>query len=407
MPLRFSTTVAIAALVAGSQAVAQSGPVDQGDKNVPEFTPAFDGQTRIAAASSGVSLAEEVIAGNLEHPWGMALLPDGNLLVTERPGRMRVVSPDGTVSEPISGLPDVASGDQGGLLDVALSPDFASDRMIYWTYAKPLDDGNTATAAGRGVLSDDMSAVENAADIWVQSPGSPSPMHYGSRIVFSADGTAFVTTGEHFTDEERVFAQDLDKTYGKVIRINSDGSVPEDNPFVAQDGADTSIWSYGHRNVQGAAIGPDGTLWTIEHGPQGGDELNRPEAGKNYGWPVISYGENYDGTPIGSGQSAQDGMEQPVYYWDPVIAPGGMAFYQGALFPEWEGDLLVSSLQPGALVRLELTDGKVTGEEEFLADRGSRIRDVEVAADGAILVLTDAEDGEVLRLVPGEAPETD
>jgi glucose/arabinose dehydrogenase len=224
-------------------------------------------------------------------------------------------------------------------------------------------------------------------------------MHYGSRIVFDGAGHVFVTTGEHFTEAERQLAQDLAATYGKVARLNLDGTVPQDNPFVGREGAVPSIWSYGHRNIQSAALDAGGQLWIVEHGPQGGDELNRIEPAANYGWPVISYGENYNGSPVGESVTGREGMEQPVYYWDPVIAPSGMAFYEGEMFADWQGDALVGSLQPGALVRLELEGGRVVGEERLLEDAG-RIRDVAVAPDGAVLVLTDADNGALLRLTP-------
>ncbi len=373
-------------------AAAQGRPVDQGPKNVPEFRPAFAAQTRAPAADSGVTLRRETFVSGLAHPWGIAPLPGGGYLVTERPGRMRRISPDGSVSAPIEGIPPVLAESQGGLLDVTLGPDFRADRMIYWTYAKPMGGGLSATAAARGVLAPDFSRVSAVEDIFVQSPPSPAPAHYGSRILFDGAGHAFITTGEHFTPRERVLAQDKDVTYGKVLRIRPDGSIPEDNPF------GNAVWSYGHRNPQGAAFDAKGTLWMVEHGPAGGDELNRPAAGENHGWPVISYGENYGGDPVGSGKSAAEGMEQPVYYWDPVIAPGGMTFYDGTMFDAWRGDALIASLNPGGLVRLSIEDGRVTGEERFL--QGMRIRDVELAPDGAVLVLVDAADGEILRLTP-------
>lgn len=386
------------ALPAGAETGA---PVEQGLPNVPDFRPAFEGQTRAPEALSNLRLQVSEIAGGLVHPWGVALLPEGGYLVTERPGRLRVVAEDGTLSDPVAGLPDIRARGQGGLLDVTLGPDFATDRMIYWTYAKPMGDGLSATAAARGRLSEDLTEVTGAEDIFVQDPPSPTAMHYGSRILFDPSGIAYVTTGEHSSEAERVFAQDLDKTYGKVIRIRPDGSPPPDNPFVGQAGAVPAIWSSGHRNIQGAAIHPaTGALWTIEHGPQGGDELNMPLAGGNYGWPVISYGVNYDGSPVGDGLTAATGMEQPVYYWDPVIAPGGMAFYPGGMFVDWEGDLLIGAMNPGALVRLRIdSSGLVASEERLLTDQG-RIRDVAVAPDGALLLLVDAEDGRLLRVTP-------
>jgi glucose/arabinose dehydrogenase len=273
--------------------------------------------------------------------------------------------------------------------------------LIYWAYAKPLGGGRSATAAARGRLAEDLSEVTEVEDIFVQEPPSPTPMHYGSRILFDGEGHAFITTGEHFTEEERVLAQELGSTYGKVVRVHPDGSVPEDNPFVGQEGAIGSIWSLGHRNIQGAAFHPEtGELWVIEHGPQGGDELNRIEPGANYGWPVVSYGENYDGTPVGEGIARHSGdFVEPRYYWDPVIAPAGAIFYRGDMFAEWRGDLLISSLEPGGVVRLELDGDTVTGEERLLPDQG-RIRDIIEAPDGALLVLVDDPRGAVLRLTP-------
>ena len=366
-----------------------------------DFAPAFDAQFRAPILSSDAALVTETLAEGLAHPWGIATLPDGTgYLVTERGGRLRHLAADGTLSGPLAGVPEVLAQRQGGLLDVAVGPGFAEDRLVYLTYAKPLGDGMSATAAARGRLADDLSALENVEDIFVQSPPSPSPMHYGSRIVFDDAGHAFVTTGEHSTASERVYAQDLDKTYGKIVRLRLDGSVPGDNPFVGDAGAAAEIWSLGHRNIQGAAIDADGTLWTIEHGPRGGDELNRPEPGKNYGWPVISYGREYGGGPVGSGEARAEGLEQPVYFWDPVIAPGGMAFHAGETFSEWNDDLLVGGLVAQAVVRLELgDDGLVHGEERLLEGIG-RVRDVEVLDDGSFLVLIDAPDGAVIRVTP-------
>ncbi len=401
-PFRFFAGLAAAtALMTGAAACAQpAAPVTQGAPNVPEFHPAFPEQTRAPAMRSDVELSVETIATGLEHPWGVALLPDGGYLVTERPGRLRVVAPDGTLSPPVAGLPEVLAKGQGGLLDIALSPTFAEDRIIYWTYAKPMADGTSATAAARGRLAEDGAAVTDVQDVFVQHPPSPTTNHYGSRVVPDGAGHLFVTTGEHQTQRERQFAQDLDKTYGKVVRVNLDGTPPADNPFAGRIDAIPAIWSLGHRNIQGAALDADRQLWIIEHGPKGGDELNRIEPGLNYGWPVIGYGENYDGSPVGEGITAREGLEQPRYYWDPVIAPGGMAFYDGAMFPTWRGDLLVGAMNPGALVRLRLDGDTVTGEERLLTNAG-RIRDVAVAPDGAILVLIDADDGALLRLTPG------
>lgn len=398
MPARLATLLALFALPAFAE------PVAQGPKNVPDFQPAFPEQTRAPEMRSGIELDVATVADGLLHPWGVAPLPDGGWLVTERPGRMRVIAADGTVSDPLAGVPEVHAERQGGLLDVTLSPDFATDRMVYFTYSKPMEGGRSATAAARGTLTPDGTALESVEDIFVQAPPSPSSLHYGSRLVFDGEGHLFVTTGEHFTPAERVFAQDLGKTYGKVIRIARDGSTPQDNPFVDTEGAVPTIWSYGHRNIQAAALDPDGQLWIVEHGPKGGDELNRIEPGKNYGWPVISYGENYDGSLVGDGITAAEGMEQPRYYWDPVIAPSGLVFYTGELFPDWQGDALVGAMSPGGIMRLRLDGDRVVGEERLLPDRG-RIRDLAVDPDGALIAITDAENGELLRITPAAPAE--
>jgi len=270
--------------------------------------------------------------------------------------------------------------------------------MVWLTYAKRVR-GGTVTAAAQGVLAADGSRLDDLREVFVQMPPSPTPLHYGARIVFDGRGHVFITTGEHASDAERRLAQDNATTYGKVIRLAAAGGIPADNPFVGRDG-DDAIWSYGHRNVQGAAVDPrSGLLWTVEHGPRGGDELNQPVPGGNHGWPLVSYGIDYDGSPIGTGQPRLEGVEEPVYYWDPVIAPGGMTFYRGDAFGGWRGDLLIGSLNPGALVRLRLDAGRVTGEERLVTDRG-RVRDVEETAGGALLLLIDAPDGEILRITP-------
>ena len=401
-------TTSALALAATSGWAQDADTFDYGAMNAVDATPAFEEQFRAPYTESGVTLATERLAEGLVHPWAIELLPnDAGLLVTERSGALRHVSMDGTVSEPISGLPEVENrapeggNAQAGLLDVKVGPNFAEDRMIYITYAKPVENDMSVTAAARGVLSDDMTALTDVEEIFVQEPPSPTRMHYGSRIVFDDAGHLFITTGDHFTVEERQLAQTLDNTYGKVIRLNLDGSVPEDNPFVGQEGAIESIWSYGHRNVQSAVV-VNGDLWTVEHGPAGGDELNKPEAGKNYGWPVISYGVNYEGSPVGTGQQAQEGMEQPVYYWDPVIAPGDVTAYTGEAFPEWEGDLLIGGLVAGGIVRLGLEGDLVSEEERLLYELG-RVRDIEVLDDGTLLLATDYENGEIIHVTPGES----
>jgi len=365
--------------------------VAQGPANA-DFAPAFAEQTRAPALpQTPVSVA--VFAEGLDSPWGFAPLGNGQFLVTEKPGALRVINAGGGISAPLPGLPDVAAQGQGGLLDVAVSPRFAHDRTIFWTYSKRVR-GGVVTAAARGVLEAD-GRVSNATDIFVQDNPARGGRHFGSRIIPMADGTVWITTGDRGAGDSGTLVQDIETTHGKVIRVNADGTVPADNPFVGRAGNDL-VWSLGHRNMQGAAIGPGG-LWTIEHGPRGGDELNRPQAGLNYGWPAVSYGINYGGSDVGQGRARAPGFEEPVYYWDPVIAPGGMMFYDGP-YADWQGDLLIASLNPGGLVRLKLRNGRVIGEERLLRDVG-RIRDVEVLDDGAVLVLLDA--GEVLRVTPG------
>jgi glucose/arabinose dehydrogenase len=338
----------------------------------------------------------ETVARGLEYPWALAFLPDGCLLVTERPGRLRSVERDGRLSEPLAGVPQVLARGQGGLLDVALDPRFADTRLVYLAYAEPGEGGTAGTAVARGRLGE--GRLEDVRVIYQQQPKVEGANHFGSRLVFARDGTLFVTQGERF--DYRAQAQDLASGLGKLVRINPDGSVPRDNPFVGRAGARQEIWSYGHRNVQSAALHPEtGQLWVVEHGARGGDELNRVEAGKNYGWPVIGYGVHYWGTKIGDG-TAKPGMEQPVYYWDPVIAPSGMTFYTGEAFPGWKGSLLIGSLRPGLLVRLTLEDGRVTGEERYLAELDERIRDVRQGPDGLLYLLTDHRNGRLLRVLP-------
>jgi glucose/arabinose dehydrogenase len=339
----------------------------------------------------------QTIAKGLEHPWGLAFLPDKRMLVTERPGRLRIVGADGRLSEPLAGVPKVYASGQGGLLDVVLGPTFDKDRLVYLSFAES-GDGGAGTAVARARLGE--GGLENTQVIWRQQPKVSGPNHWGSRIVFRPDNTLFVTLGERFNHSER--AQDLSATLGKVVRINPDGSAPRDNPFVARDGARPETWSYGHRNIQAAALHPEtGQLWTVEHGARGGDELNHPEAGKNYGWPVISYGTHYSYLKIGEG-TAKPGMEQPAYYWDPVIAPSGMIVYTGDLFSGWKNNFLIGSLTPGGLVRLLMKDGKVAQEERYLGELRERIRDVRQAPDGSLYLLTDSRNGQILRVTPAK-----
>ncbi|MET0292700.1 MAG: PQQ-dependent sugar dehydrogenase [Steroidobacteraceae bacterium] len=366
------------------------------------FKPAFEGQTRAPAITSSFALDVATVATGFEAPWSVELLPDGRFLVTERPGRLRIVAADGKLSEPVAGLPKSLFDGQGGLLDVALDPAFASTQRIFWTYSEGRDGGVTGTAVASGKLVEDAKGarVEGVKVIFRQMPSVKSTFHYGSRIVFTPDGKQlYVALGERAIPEGRVQSQDLNSHQGKVVRLNLDGSVPKDNPFVGRKDAKPEIWSYGHRNVQAANLDAQGRLWTIEHGPRGGDELNRPEAGKNYGWPVIGYGIDYSGEKMHDA-SAADGMEQPVYYWDPVIAPSGLVFHSGTGAPEWQGNLFVGGMGSTKLVRLKLENDRVVGEEWLLTDRGARIRDVKEGPDGSLFVIADGAQPSLLKVTP-------
>ncbi|WP_421730578.1 PQQ-dependent sugar dehydrogenase [Brevundimonas sp.] len=386
---------------AEAQAVASGAPVETQAANAPDQPPAFAGQTRAPGLSTDTRMLVSTIASGLENPWGLALLPDGRWLVTEKPGRLRIITADGQKGEPIAGLPAVDARGQGGLLDVKVGPNFAQDRMIYWSYAEPRTGGN-ATSVARGVLSADGRRVDNVQVIFRALPAYEGTLHYGSRLAFAPDGKLFITLGERSDRPMRVQAQDLGSHMGKTIRINADGTVPQDNPFVGRAGALPEIWSLGHRNMQGLAIQPDGTVWTIEHGTRGGDELNLDRAGANYGWPNAAYGIEYSGDPIDSAQTTRPDTEQPVYYWDPVIAPGGAAFYDGAMFPDWKGSLLVASLGQKHIARLVIQNGRVVGEERLMVGIGERVRQVAVGPDGAVWAITDEEDGKLVRLAKAD-----
>jgi glucose/arabinose dehydrogenase len=369
------------------------------EPNAPDQRPALSGQTRACGVKSNVAFDVAVVAKGLEHPWAVEPLPGGDLLITEKPGRMRIVTAKGNVGKPIAGVPPVDARGQGGLLDVALSPKFETDRTIYWSYSEPRKGGN-ATSVARGVLSADRSRLEDVRVILRALPTYDGDKHYGSRLMFGPDGMLYVTLGERSDAPMRPQAQQLDSHMGKILRINPDGSVPKDNPFVGQANAQPEIWSLGHRNIQAAAFDPNGQLWEIEHGTNGGDELNRVEKGKNYGWPLVAYGEEYSGRPIRGAVTARDGFQQPVYYWDPVIAPSGAQFYTGDAFPEWKGSLFVGGMKDRKLVRLTLENDRVTGEEHLLADRQQRVRDVRQGPDGALYIVTDEDKGELWRVAP-------
>jgi glucose/arabinose dehydrogenase len=374
-------------------------PLETERPNAPEQQPAFAGQTRACGMMSNVVFDVVVLTRGLAHPWAVEPLPAGDLLVTERPGRMRIVSAQGSVGQPIGGLPAVDARGQGGLLDVALGPGFATDRTIYWSYSEPRQGGN-ATSVARAVLSSDRQRLEQVQVIFRAMPTFNGAAHFGSRLTFGRDGMLYVTLGERSDVAIRPQAQHRDSHMGKIIRIRPDGGTPPDNPFVGEDGTLPEIWTLGHRNVQSAALDEDGRLWTVEHGARGGDELNLIEKGKNYGWPLVTYGEEYSGEPIAGSVTDRPGFERPVYYWDPVIAPSGAQFYTGEVFPAWKGSLFVGGLAAERLVRLRIEGGRVTGEEHLLADRGQRVRDVRQGPDGALYIVTDEDNGELWKIVP-------
>ncbi len=359
------------------------------------LTPVSAAQTNAPLAPT-TSIKVETVAEGLTNPWGLQVLPDGRSLVTERPGRLTLLSADGKSASRIAGLPQVVAKGQGGLLDIVLAPDFASTATVFFSYSEPRGEAGNGTSVARAklVLEGDGGRLENLKVIFQQQPAVQSNFHFGSRLVFAHDGTLFVTTGERAIMRDE--AQNPGNQLGKVIHITSDGESAPDNPKMP--GWDAKVWSIGHRNIQGAALDPQtGQLWTVEHGARGGDELNHPHAGKNYGWPIITYGRDYSGEPIGEG-TAKPGLEQPVYYWDPSIAVSGLTFYTGAMFPEWQGNILAGALNGAQLQRLVVENGAVTAHEKLLGDLGERIRDVRQAPDGAVLVLTDAANGRLLRL---------
>ncbi|MBM3222247.1 MAG: PQQ-dependent sugar dehydrogenase [Candidatus Tectomicrobia bacterium] len=355
------------------------------------MAPAAWGQ---AFSSEHGRLRVVTVASGLEHPWGLAFLPDGRMLVTERPGRLRLVTPDGILSAPLENVPPVFARGQGGLLDVALDPRFSENRLLYLSYAEP-GSGGAGTAVARGQLAH--TQLDDVRVIFRQEPKVAGGLHFGSRLVFAADGRLFVTLGERNQPER---AQRGHEHLGKLVRITTDGTVPPTNPFVGKAGVKPEIWSLGHRNVQGAALHPSTqVLWTAEHGAQGGDELNTPEAGKNYGWPIITYGRDYSGASIGEG-TAKAGLEQPRYYWDPSIAPSGMTFYTATRLSAWQGNLFIGSLKFRLLVRLQLEGTRVVREERLLQDLAERIRDVRQGPDGLLYLLTDHPKGRILRVEP-------
>jgi glucose/arabinose dehydrogenase len=406
--MRIQTFVAAAALAASAVLPSTSAAqgVDPRPANNPAQKPAFAGQTDAPEQKLGVAFDVVTVVEGLQNPWSVAFLPGGKMLITERPGRLRVLSADGKLSPAVTGLPEVLARGQGGLLDVVLDPAYAQNNLIYWSYSEPRENNENNTAVARGKFVDDAAAprVENVQVIYHQSPSFASTLHFGSRLVFGRDGTLFVTQGDRSNVPGRMQAQKMDSGLGKLVRINADGSIPKDNPFVGKEGARPEIWSIGHRNIQAAALNPaTGELWEIEHGTRGGDELNIVRKGKDYGWPTIAYGIEYQGGQITGGIQQQAGMEQPIYYWDPIIGPSGMTFYTGSLFPQWKGNLFVGGHGTLDLVRLTLDGEKIVGEERLLKDltpKPERIRDVRTGPDGAIYILTDSATGRLLKLVP-------
>lgn len=401
-PTLILAALCLAGCSSSTRAPEAAASVEEREPNAKSYVPAFPGQTRVAEQKLGVAFETVKVASGLDSPWGLAFLPTGELLVTEKPGRLRIVAKDGKLSPAVTGLPAVDNRDQGGLLGLAIDPQYASNNLIYWSYAEPQPDGsnNTAVARGKLVLGD-APKVEQVQVIFHQAPTLKSTLHYGSRLVFDRSGNLFITLGERSVIEGRVQSQQLNSLLGKIVRIQPDGKIPADNPFVGRADARPEIWSFGHRNAQGATLNPDtGELWTVEHGPRGGDELNRPLKGRDYGWPTITYGIEYSGATIGGGITSKPGMEQPIYYWDPIIAPSGMTFYTGDLFPAWKKSLFIGALGGKHLARLTIDGDKVTGEERLLEDMKERIRDVIQGPDGALYICTDNKEGQILKLVP-------
>jgi len=379
----------------GSHSTGSSGndtsgtrPVETKDPNT-SYKPAFAGQTRISGVKTSTAYEGKMLSKDLKNPWGIVVLPDGRLLITEKGGTMRIATTQGELSAPITGLPAVNASAQGGLLGLSIDPEFSSNRMVYWSFSENTGNGNL-TAIAKGKLSSDEKQIENATVIYRATPAYKGTLHYGGRILVDKSGNLVISTGERSDLETRPQAQYLNSSLGKVIRITKEGKAADGNPFIGKSDARPEIYSYGHRNVQGLAFNPaTGDLWENEFGPRGGDELNLIQPGKNYGWPLITYGIEYSGGKVGPGNTKQDGLEQPVYYWDPVVSPSGMTFYSSDSMPEWKNNLFIAGLSSMHIARLVIRDNKVVGEERLLSGENQRFRDVTQGKDGALYAVTD------------------
>ncbi|KQW28948.1 glucose dehydrogenase [Rhizobium sp. Root274] len=394
LPLILAGTMLSATIVALPVQAQQAGtPAETQSPNAPTQQPAFEGQTRAPQPSQRIEIKTEVVAEGLPHLWAMEFLPDGRMLVTAKAGAMHIIGTDGKAGPQIANVPEVLANGQGGLLDVALAPDYETSGMIFFSFSEPREDGNGTSVASARLVPDDQGGgtLEDVSVIFRQMPSYDGNKHFGSRLAFGPQGELYVTVGERSDAEPRVQAQDLASGLGKIFRITEMGQPFEGNPFTGQDNAQPEIWSLGHRNLQSATIDGQGRLWTVEHGPKGGDELNRPEAGKNYGWPEVTYGVEYSGKAVGNGVTQMADTEQPVYYWDPVIAPSGMAYYNAEAIPEWKGAFLFGGLVSQGVVVLHMENDRVKHEERV--DLDARIRDVKVGPDGAVYAVTEQRGG--------------
>lgn len=393
LPLALASSLLAATLAVPALAQQAGPPVERKPPNAPDQQPAFAGQTRAPQPPQMPKIRTETVAERLPHLWAMEFLPDGRMLVTAKQGAMHILSRDGKPGPALAGVPNVLAIGQGGLLDVALAPDYPQSGRIFFSFSEQRGDGNGTSVASARLVPDDRGGgrLENVQVIFRQMPSYDGNKHFGSRLAFGPDGALYVTVGERSDREPRVQAQDLDSGLGKIFRITQQGDPFKGNPFIGQNNAQPEIWSLGHRNLQSATIDGQGRLWTVEHGPRGGDELNRPEAGKNYGWPEVTYGVEYSGDPVGKGITRMANTEQPVYYWDPVIAPSGMAYYDGNAIPEWKGAFLVGGLVSQGVVVLHMENDRVTYEERVPLN--ARIRDVKVGPDGAVYAVTEQRGG--------------